>query len=81
MVETLASVGAGIWFGDQGTVVGVSNADRLLPGVRTGALHSRATPVHRGRSQQVWVVETRDAEGRLVAKGAGAAAESRPRRT
>ncbi len=69
VVETLASVGAGIWFGEQGTVVGVSNATDFYRGVRSGALHSRAVPVHRGRSQQVWVVETRDDEDRLVAKG------------
>ena len=34
-----------------------------------GVLQSRATPIHRGRSQQVWVVETSDADGRLVARG------------
>ncbi|GMA86808.1 hypothetical protein GCM10025868_20580 [Angustibacter aerolatus] len=28
-----------------------------------------ATPVHQGRSQQVWLVETRDAGDRLVARG------------
>jgi len=30
---------------------------------------SVATPVHQGRSQQVWVVETRDAENRLISRG------------
>ena len=69
VVETLASVGAGLWLGDRGTVVGVSNQTDFYRAVGTGALHSRATPVHRGRSQQVWLVETRDGEGRLVARG------------
>lgn len=27
------------------------------------------TPIHRGRSAQVWLVETHDSEGRLVARG------------
>ncbi len=30
---------------------------------------STATPIHRGRLQQVWVVETVDADGRVVARG------------
>jgi uncharacterized protein (TIGR00369 family) len=69
VVETLASIGAATWFGDRGTVVGVNNSTDFYRGVRDGELTSRATPVHRGRSQQVWVVETHDAEGRLVARG------------
>jgi len=69
VVETLASVGAGLWFAGRGAVVGVSNQTDFYRGVREGALTSRATPVHRGRSQQVWVVETHDADQRLVARG------------
>ena len=69
VVETLASVGAGLWFGDQGTVVGVCNQTDFYRAVRDGVLRSRATPVHRGRMQQVWVVQTHDDEGRLVARG------------
>ena len=69
VVETLASVGAGLWFGDRGTIVGVSNQTDFYRGVGTGTLRSRATPIHRGRSQQVWAVETHDADGRLVARG------------
>ena len=69
VVETLASLGAGVWFGERGQVVGVSNQTDFYRGVREGEFTSVAEPVHRGRSQQVWVVETRDAEGRLVARG------------
>jgi len=69
VVETLASLGAGVWFGERGQVVGVSNQTDFYRGVREGDFTSVAEPVHRGRSQQVWVVETRDAEGRLVARG------------
>jgi acyl-coenzyme A thioesterase PaaI-like protein len=28
-----------------------------------------ARPLHRGRSQQVWLVETEDDRGRVVARG------------
>lgn len=69
VVETLASIGAGVWLGDRGTVVGVSNSTDFYRAVREGAMTSTASPVHRGRSQQVWVVETVDAEGRLVSRG------------
>jgi uncharacterized protein (TIGR00369 family) len=69
LVETLASVGAAAWLGDQGKVVGVNNNTDFYRAVRTGTLTSTATPLHQGRSQQVWVVETVDEEGRLTARG------------
>ncbi len=69
VVETLGSVGAAAWFGDRGQCVGVSNSTDFFRAVRNGEMLSVATPVHQGRSQQVWVVETHDAEGRLVSRG------------
>lgn len=69
VVETLASVGAAVWLGDKGQVVGVNNNTDFYRAVREGELRSTATPVHRGRMQQVWLVETLDAEGRTVARG------------
>lgn len=69
VVETLASTGANAWWGERGKVVGVSNSTDFYRPVSDGDLRSTALPVHRGRSQQVWVVETVDAEGRMVARG------------
>ncbi len=69
VVETIASLGALAWLGDRGTVVGVSNATDFYRAVTAGRLTSSGTPVHRGRSQQVWQVETRDDADRLVARG------------
>lgn len=70
VVETLASIGAALWLGDRGRgVVGVNNSTDFYRAVRTGELSSVARPVHRGRSQQVWLVETTDPEDRLVARG------------
>lgn len=69
VVETLASVGAAAWLGDRGKVVGVNNSTDFFRAVTDGDLRSVATPVHRGRSQQVWVVETHDDQDRLVARG------------
>lgn len=69
VVETLASVGAAIWFGDRGQTVGVSNTTDFYRAVREGELASVATPIHQGRTQQTWLVETRTEDGRLVARG------------
>jgi uncharacterized protein (TIGR00369 family) len=69
VIETLASLGAAAWSAERGRVVGVNNNTDFYRAVREGTLTSTATPLHRGRSQQVWVVETRDEEGRLVARG------------
>ncbi len=69
VVETLASTGATLWLGDRGRVVGVSNSTDFFRAVTEGRMRSVATPLHRGRSQQVWVVETRDDEERLVSRG------------
>jgi uncharacterized protein (TIGR00369 family) len=69
VVETLASIGAAAWLGERGKVVGVNNNTDFYRAVRTGTLTSTATPLHQGRSQQVWVVETVDDQGRLTARG------------
>jgi 1,4-dihydroxy-2-naphthoyl-CoA hydrolase len=69
VVETLASFAAALWLGDDGKVVGVNNSTDFYRAVSEGDLVSVAEPVHRGRSQQVWVVRTEDADGRLIARG------------
>lgn len=69
VVETAASVGGSLWLGDRGTVVGVSNQTDFLRSVRDGELTAVGTPIHRGRSQQLWQVEINDESGRLVARG------------
>jgi uncharacterized protein (TIGR00369 family) len=69
VIETLASVGAAVWMGDKGKVVGVNNNTDFYRAVREGTLTSTATPLHRGRSQQVWLVETVDPDGRVAARG------------
>ena len=69
VVESAASVAGAVWFRDRGQVVGVSNHTNFLRAVREGVLDVEALPVHRGRTQQLWAVEVRDATGRLIAKG------------
>lgn len=69
VIETLASVAGSVWLGDRGTVVGVNNNTDFLRAVREGKLTGVATPVHRGRSQQLWVVVITDEQERTVARG------------
>ena len=69
VIETLASVGAAVWMGERGKVVGVNNNTDFYRAVREGTLTSTATPLHQGRSQQVWLVETVGQDGRVAARG------------
>lgn len=69
VIESAASTGAAHWLGERGQVVGVSNQTDFLRAVRDGRLTGTALPIHRGRLQQLWAVEIRDAEDRLVARG------------
>lgn len=69
VIETVASFAGGLWYGERGQVVGVSNQTDFLRAVSSGTLTATGAPVHRGRLQQLWVVEIRDANERLVARG------------
>jgi 1,4-dihydroxy-2-naphthoyl-CoA hydrolase len=70
VVETMASFGAALWLGDKGQVVGVNNNTDFFRAISDGGLTSTARPLHRGRSQQVWLVETvADDTGKVVARG------------
>lgn len=72
LVETLASTGAALWAMEQGMMgcVGVHNATDFLRSTREGTLIGTATPIHRGRTQQLWGVDiTREEDGKAVARG------------
>lgn len=69
VIESMASVAGAVWLGDRGQVVGVNNTTDFLRAVRTGELRAEATPLHRGRSQQLWQVLITDEQDRLIARG------------
>lgn len=71
VVESMASLAAGLRVAGSGRyVVGVSNQTDFLRAHRLGRVDGLATPVHVGRSQQLWqVVLTRASDGRAVARG------------
>lgn len=67
MAEEVASVGGQAWLGGNGNVVGVNNNTDFLRAAREGTLRAVGTPVHQGRTQQLWRVEIRDDADRLIA--------------
>jgi uncharacterized protein (TIGR00369 family) len=70
IIETLASVGAALFALPNGqTAVGLENTTSFLRAVRAGTLFGIATPLHRGRTTQVWEVEIRGDDGKVCATG------------
>ena len=70
-IETFATLGAYEAIKDRGQqAVGVANATDFLRPHRSGRLDVLATPIQRGRTQQLWQVEIRRPEDdKLVARG------------
>ena len=68
-VEATASVGADLWVGAEGRVVGLSNDTEVRRAVRTGKLRIQATPLERGQDTQLWQAAVTDELDRLVAHG------------
>lgn len=69
VVETLCSFGAQLNVLPGHNIVGVENHTSFLRPVRSGKLSAVATPVHQGRTTQLWQAEVFDAQQRLVATG------------
>ena len=71
LAETAASIGAATHAMERGMngAVGVSNSTDFYRSMREGTIRAVATPIHQGRSQQVWQVEMSDpANDRLVSR-------------
>jgi uncharacterized protein (TIGR00369 family) len=67
VVESVGSVSGATWF--EGAVVGTSNHTNFIKATRSGTLTARSTPIHRGRTQQLWEVRITDEQDRLIAMG------------
>ncbi len=67
LAETVASIGASVTI-DLNTqhAVGLEINANHIRAVRDGTLTGTATPLHKGRSTQVWSVEILDEAGKLV---------------
>lgn len=69
IAEQVASIAGAVWLGGEDKVVGVNNSTDFLRAVTEGTLTATGTPVHRGRSQQLWRVEITGDDGRMAAVG------------
>lgn len=71
IIESLCSVCGGVWLSANGggTVVGVNNNTDFLRAISSGTVYAVATPIHRGRRQQLWMTTITDEKDRVVARG------------
>lgn len=68
--ESTASVAGQVWLGTKGVVVGTNNSTDFLRQAKLGdTITTTATPIHRGRTQQLWHLDSVDQDGRLIAQG------------
>lgn len=78
--ESTASAAGHLWLDGEGVVVGTNNVCDFLRQAKVGdTITVTATPIHRGRTQQLWRVESTDQDGRLVAQGQVRLANIEPR--
>ena len=67
--ETLGSIGAGNQIDlNKFSVVGIEINSSHLSAVRSGWVYGKATPIRIGRTIQVWDINIKDEEGKLVCK-------------
>ncbi len=72
IVESVASVSAAVWLESRGAgrnVVGVNNSTDFIRAITAGVVTAVSTPIHRGRRQQLWLIDITGADDRLVARG------------
>jgi uncharacterized protein (TIGR00369 family) len=70
IVETLASLGTAVHvFAEGKTASGMENHTSFIRAVRGGRVTARGFPLHRGRTTELWEVQIRDEQDRLVARG------------
>lgn len=68
--ESTASVAGQVWLGTKGVVVGTNNSTDFLRQAKNGdTITVTATPIHRGRTQQLWHLDSQNQDGRLIAQG------------
>lgn len=70
VVETPASLGASIWLGERGRVLGLSNSTSFFRACAVrDLLSSIARPIEQGPEGQVWQVNTKNEQRGLVSQG------------
>lgn len=68
--ESTASMGGQMWLGTKGVVVGTNNSTDFIRQAAVGdTITVTATPIHRGRSQQLWHLDSTNQDDKLIAQG------------
>lgn len=68
--ESTASIAGQVWLGTKGIVVGTNNSTDFIRQAKLGdTITVTATPIHRGRTQQLWHLDSVGPDGKLVAQG------------
>jgi uncharacterized protein (TIGR00369 family) len=68
--ESTASIAGLLWLNGKGVAVGANNSTNFLRQAKVGdTITTTATPIHRGRTQQLWHLDSVDQGGRLIAQG------------
>jgi 1,4-dihydroxy-2-naphthoyl-CoA hydrolase len=69
-IESAASIGASYAVAKSGMVaVGLTNTTHFLRSVTAGRVHVRAVALNQGRTQQLWQVDVKDDQDKLLAHG------------
>jgi uncharacterized protein (TIGR00369 family) len=69
-IESAASIGASYAVASAGMVaVGLTNTTHFLRSVTAGRVHVRAVALNQGRTQQLWQVDVKDDQDKLLAHG------------
>lgn len=66
LAETVASVGGSVSAGEGRRVVGLEINANHLRAKKDGVVTAVGTPLHQGRTTQLWSIEIRDEDGKLV---------------
>jgi 1,4-dihydroxy-2-naphthoyl-CoA hydrolase len=70
VIESLATMGASAAVRDKGQgAVGVNNQTDFMRPFSRGRLDFVARPIQQGRTLQLWLVEIRNGDGKMVARG------------
>ena len=68
--ESTASVAGLLWLAGRGVAVGSNNSTNFLRQAKLGdTITVTALPIHRGRSQQLWHLDSVNQDGKLIAEG------------
>lgn len=68
--ESTASIAGLLWLNGRGVAVGANNSTDFLRQAKVGdTITCTATPIHRGRTQQLWHLDSVDQDDRLIAQG------------